>query len=52
MKVFSQNHWPSLEYDFWAVLSFFTQFFLQVFITKHLSNLDLLGSTFMSQSLG
>ncbi len=34
MKVYSQNHWPSLDFDFWAVLSFFTQFFSAGFYYK------------------
>lgn len=34
MVVISQNHWPSLEYDIWSILSYFAQFFSAGFYYK------------------
>ena len=49
LEASSQNCWPSVNFDIGAMNNFYQEYFLQVFITKHLNGLQACGY-FMSIS--
>ena len=48
MEIESQNRWPSLSFDLGAINNYCPQYFLLVFIIKHLWVLKGFGKKFMS----